>query len=107
MIPSHKLNFFRLSARIAVCATCTVALDDNRIRVFHMGSQAYQACASAGAIDFSWETNAPLLAITCPSTPPTTSCGVVTGGQANSKPGHNRPFIRPPSPSPASHGPTN
>ena len=52
-MPSQRLNFLRLPARIAVCATCTVALDDNRISVFHIGSQAYQAWASAGAMDFS------------------------------------------------------
>ena len=29
------------------------------------------------------------------------------GGHANSNPGHSKPFMRPPSPSPANQGPTN
>ena len=89
-----------------MCAMCTVKLDDSRMTVFHSGSHLYQAAASENAMVVSAEVKEPLLAIGCAAAPPTASCGVRAMGQLNSKPGHSRPFMRPPSPSPASQGPT-
>ena len=74
--------------------------------VFHSGNHCHQAWASANDMLVWALVKDPLLAISWAAAPPTASCGVCIIGQQNVKPSHSRPFMRPPSPSPASQGPT-